>query len=248
MKFSDEVLMAYADGELDIETRERVEDAITGDPEIAQRIASHKALRKTLRSSFDPVLAEPVPDRLIAATRALPSAPPGDRVVPLRRKSAPTRSLPGWAPLAASFVLGALVLQFGMSLRASRSITERDGQLLASGALERALSNQLANTQGAKAPVWIGVSFRSKGGNYCRTFQLRETRALAGLACRGEKEWRVEVLAHADEATSPNPAYRPAASALPPSLALAVNETITGDPLDAAGEAQARQHHWVGSN
>jgi len=244
MTLSDEVLMAYADGELDIQTREQVEEAITKDPEIARRVASHKALRDALRSSFDPVLDEPVPDRLVAAARASSPAPSYPRVVPLRRHSAAARSWPKWAAIAASFVLGALVLQFGSNLHISGSITERDGQLLASGALEQALSNQLTKNQPARAPVQIGVSFRSKDGNYCRTFQLRQATSLAGLACREENKWRVEILARADASPAGNPEYRPAGSALPSSVIQAVNETIAGDPLDADAEGDARKRQW----
>ena len=246
MTFSDEVLMAYADGELDMETRERVEEAIAKDPDIARRVASHKALRDALHSEFDPVLDEPVPERLTAAARTSSGARTYARVVPLRRTSAPARSWPKWAAIAASFVLGALVLQFGRSLHTSGSITEHDGQLLASGALEQALSNQLAKSQAAQAPVHIGVSFRSKSGNYCRTFQLREATALAGLACHDANQWRVEILARADGSLAGNPEYRPAGSALPPSVVQAVTETIAGDPLDANAEADARKHQWRG--
>ena len=56
MTFSDDVLMAYADGELDLRTRAQVEDAMAADPQIASRVAAHQALRNTLRSGFDKVL------------------------------------------------------------------------------------------------------------------------------------------------------------------------------------------------
>jgi anti-sigma-K factor RskA len=244
MTFSDEVLMAYADGELDSETREQVEDAMTKDPDVARRVASHKALRETLRSSFDAVLDEPVPDRLITAARASSRSSTYARVVPLRRHSTPARSWPKWAAIAASFVLGALVLQFGSRLHTSASVTEQAGELLASGTLEQALSSQLAKNQDAQAPVQIGVSFRSKSGNYCRTFQLRAATALAGLACREGNKWRLETLARADASAPRNPEYRPAGSALPSSVIQAVNESIAGDPLDANAEADARKHQW----
>jgi len=70
MNLSDETLMAYADGELDDATRQQIREAINRDPEIARRVASHQALRDSLRSSFEPVLAEAVPDRLLAAARS----------------------------------------------------------------------------------------------------------------------------------------------------------------------------------
>src|SRR5260370_442108 len=139
MTFSDDVLMAYADGELDLRTRAQVEDAIAADPQIARRVAAHQALRNTLRSGFDKVLDEPVPDHLIAAARATSRVHSENRVVvPLRPRRARTLALPSWAwprwgAIAASFVLGALVWHFGTDWYSSGPLIERDGQLLAAG-------------------------------------------------------------------------------------------------------------------
>src|SRR5579883_1234043 len=69
MRISDEVLMAYADGELDTTARAEVERAMAADPQIGRRVAEHEALRARLRSTYDSVLNEPVPDRLRAAAR-----------------------------------------------------------------------------------------------------------------------------------------------------------------------------------
>jgi hypothetical protein len=252
MTFSDDILMAYADGELDLRTRAQVEDAMAADPEIARRVAAHQALRNTLRSGFDKVLDEPVPDHLIAAARATSRARSENRVVvPLRPRRARTLALPSWAwprwgAIAASFVLGALVWHFGTDWYSSRPLIERDGQLLAAGALDKALSNQLASAQPAQAPVQIGVSFRSKGGNYCRTFQVREHTNLAGLACRDQDKWRLEALAQGEASPGAHPDFRPAGSALPPSIAQAVDQAIDGEPLDAEAEARAKTNQWRG--
>lgn len=252
MTFSDDVLMAYADGELDLRTRAQVEDAMAADPQIAQRVAAHQALRKTLHSGFDKVLDEPIPDRLIAAARATSRVRSENGVVvPLRTRRPRAVDLPNWAwpqwgAIAASFVLGAIVWHFGTDWYSSGPVTERDGQLLAAGALDKALSNQLASAQPAQAPVQIGVSFRSKGGNYCRTFQLREHTTLAGLACREEDKWKLEALAQSDASTGAHSDFRPAGSALPPAIAQAVDQAIDGEPLDAKAEAHARTNQWRG--
>jgi hypothetical protein len=251
MTFSDDVLMAYADGELDLRTRAQVEDAMAADPQIASRVAAHQALRKTLQSGFDQVLDEPVPDRLIEAARANSRVRSETRVVvPLRprrpRSALPNWAWPQWGAIAASFVLGALVWHFGTEGYSSGPVIERDGQLLAAGALHKALSNQLASAQPAQGPVQIGVSFRSKGGNYCRTFQMRENTHLAGLACRDQDKWRLEALAQSEASPGAQPEFRPAASALPPSIAQAVDQAIEGDPLDAEAEARARMNQWRG--
>jgi anti-sigma factor RsiW len=263
MGISDEVLMAYADGEADSKTRALVEEAMAADPQIARRIAEHRALRNTLRSSYDNVLAEPVPDRLLAAARARASPQKGGLgavkgladhrdasregpghgvVVPLRPKR--TRTPPMyWGAIAASFVVGGLVWHFGAELLAPGPVMERGGQLLASGALDKALSTQLVRDQQAQSAVQIGVSFRSKAGSYCRTFQLRDNN-LAGLACREQGNWKLEMLALTGSSPAGQPEFRQAGSSLPPAIAQAVDQAIDGDPLDAEAEARARTNRW----
>ena len=267
MTLSDDILMAYADGELDPKTRAQVEDAMAADPRIAGRVAAHKALRNKLRTEFNKVLEETVPDRLVAAARATSRAPLGDGVaraplgdgvvVPLRARRARTVALPRWAwpqwgAVAASFVLGGFVLHFGTDWYSSGAVTERGGLLVAAGTLDKALSNQLVSEQAADSAVRIGVSFRSKGGGYCRTFQLRETTNLAGLACREGDQWRLDVLARGESSqdggtgNDAHSGYRPAGSALPSSIVQAVDQAIDGEPLDAAAEAHARTNQWHG--
>ena len=116
--------------------------------------------------------------------------------------------------------------------------------MLAAGTLARALSEQLASNQPADAAVQIGVSFRSRGGDYCRTFVLREKSALAGLACRDHGAWRLETLAASESAPAAGGEYRAAATALPPAVAGTLDALIAGEPLDADAEAAARDRGW----
>jgi hypothetical protein len=234
--------MAYADGELDEATRAAVETAMASDPQLARRIEQHRALRARIRSAFDTVLEEPVPPRLLQAVRTTPAGPGERKVVPLRP---PVRRWPWpqWAAMAASLLIG-LVAGRLASLRPGNAgpIATRDGRMLASGVLASALTGQLASRQSAADPVRIGVSFRAKSGDYCRTFQLRRPAPLAGLACRAGAHWRIGVLVGAAPGASGT--YRQAASSMPPALIAAVDAEIAGEPLDAAAEAAARSRHW----
>jgi anti-sigma factor RsiW len=63
MKFSGETLMAYADGELDAQTRREIEAALPMQPGLAQQVAQHRALQTSLRAIFVPVLHDVVPQR-----------------------------------------------------------------------------------------------------------------------------------------------------------------------------------------
>ena len=111
MTFSEETLMAYADNELDAQTRKALEAAMATDPELARRVAQHKALRGKLRVVFDKTLEEPVPQRLIDTARGVPSVRREGNVIPLRRKSPPRKAWPQWVGLAASLVLGVIIGQ-----------------------------------------------------------------------------------------------------------------------------------------
>ncbi len=244
MNFSDETLMAYADGELDVATRAAVEAAMATDPQLAQRVARHRALRGRLRGALDPVLDEPLPQRLLASVHGAPAQRRADNVIPLKPKAAPRWSWPQWGAIAASLVGGALLGPLLLRTPAGAVLVSRDGQVLASGALARALTEQLASNQPPGAPVQIGVSFRARNGDYCRTFVLRDKSALAGLACRGHQAWRLEVLAQNPASPVATAGYRPASSALPASVARALDELIAGEPLDAGAEAAARAQGW----
>ena len=244
MKFSEETLMAYADNELDVQTRTAVEEAMATDPEIARRVAQHKALRGKVRLAFDNVVDEPTPQRLIDAARGVPSVRREGNVIPLRRKAPPPRAWPQWASIAASLVVGVIIGQAMLRGSGSNLVTSRDGQLLANSVLSHALSEQLSSTQTDQSPVRMGVSFKSKTGAYCRTFTTHESTTLAGLACRDHDDWRVQVLAQTTATPDTGTAYRQASSAIPKSVLQAVDDTIAGEPLDAATETAAREKNW----
>ncbi len=301
MKIPEELVMAYADGELDAPERAaeraQVEAAMEQDPEVTRRVEQHRALRKTMRARFDRVLDEPVPDRLVAAIRsARTNAPASSRSVegssgaPVSPRSgegtsgAPTSSRSGegasavgggrvtdinrvraervavssarteqrraawswpqWGAIAASLVIGAVVGHFALNSPELGPIGSRDGQLVAQGSLDEALSTQLASTQSQTQPVQIGTSFKAKSGDYCRTFVLLEGDAVGGIACRAGDRWNVNTLARVEATPTTDGGYRPAGSGMPAAVRAAVEEQIVGDPLDSSAEQQAKNTGW----
>jgi hypothetical protein len=245
MTFSEETLVAYADNELDAQTRTAVEAAMAKDPELARRVAQHKALRGKLRVAFDKTLDEPIPQRLVDAARGVPSVRREGNVIPLRRKAPPRKKWPQWASLAASLVLGVIIGQAILRGPPAGPITaSRDGRLTANGVLAQALSEQLASAQPDQAPVRIGVSFKSKTGDYCRTFSLHDSTELAGLACRDHDEWHVQALAQTTSPDRGSNSLRQAAAEIPKSVMQAAEDNIAGDTLDAHAEQVARDKSW----
>lgn len=246
MKLSDEVLMAYADNELDESTRKDVESAMRNDPEIARRIEQHRALRKRLSSAFEPVLREQVPPHLVGLARNAPVASHAAsqaKVIPLARKPVARRWLPPWAAVAASLLIGILAGHFAFQARTPGLLTTQHGQLVASGLLASALTTQLASQQHESDPVRIGISFRSKSDEYCRTFSMNAP-AMAGLACRTTHGWDLQVLSGLDKPEAGTGAYREAASSMPAAVVGRVTAEIAGEPLDAAAEQAARNRGW----
>lgn len=255
MSFSDETLMAYADGELDERTRREVEQAMLHDPAIADKVRQHKALRSNVFGAFAGTLDEEVPQRLHAAARTgkvihldsvrqvrTPPPPPTTKAPVLEKPS--WRRQPGWGALAATLVVGVLAGTMGsQALNDGDQLAAFDkesGILAAQGKLERALSQQVAGIPGRDPGVKVGITFLSKDGAYCRSFMLPTT---AGLACRHEGAWEIPVLTNGPMGT--NSEYRQASSALPAAVLEAIDARIEGKPLDAAGERAAHKQDWV---
>ena len=243
MQFSDDILMAYADGELDETTRREVQRAITADAVLAERARRQAAMRERLQAAYRPVLDEPLPERLLRTVGQTPTASSAGKLVSLSavRSAKEERRAWTWAHwggMAASVLLGVLM---GKLLPAGGDDTPfetQSGHLIARGAVGKALSTQLASASTREGAVAVQLSFIDKSGNYCRTFT---TTGLAGLACRDGADWTVQVLAPA-EATSTG--MRQAATALPPAILNDVDKRIQGSPLDATGEQAARSLGW----
>lgn len=255
MSISDEMLMAYADGELDgaerAADRAKIEAAISSDPELARRVDNHRALRRKLSAAFDPVLDEPVPDRLIAAVRSTATVSDLSRARAAKaegagraEKARAAWSWPQWGAMAASLVLGAIIGRVALKSPELSPIVSHDGHLVAQASLAEALSNQLTSTQPANAPVQIGTSFKNKAGTFCRTFVLHEGDPVGGLACRAGDEWNVHTLARTQTTPGSDGGYRHASSEMPAPVLAAVESEISGDPLDSSGETQARSSGW----
>jgi anti-sigma factor RsiW len=68
-RIPDADLMALVDGRLADDRRAMVDVAVAEDPTLAERLEAYRAQSAGLRAAFDPVLDEPVPTRLLDATR-----------------------------------------------------------------------------------------------------------------------------------------------------------------------------------
>jgi anti-sigma factor RsiW len=269
---SDEVLMAHADGELEPEERARVDRILVADPVTRARWAKFQATGKTLANLVPARADDPVPQHLVdlvLASNGASSHPIeayGGRSGWLRLRTAaadffaPDRRLM-WGPaLAYSTVLlvGACAgwLLHDMRARpktAPTVVVQRDGRILAQGALQRALETatsgvQVDSTSGLeeRAAVRIRLSFWSKHQAFCRQYDLAlgsEPSRFSGVACRGNDEhWQVQVHLPVERHQPGGGKVTPAGLDNP--VAAFVDRMSANNALDGPGEAAAIRNRW----
>lgn len=245
MNITDEVLMAYADGELDAVTRQQIESEIASNPTLAKQVEKHRSLRTQLSGAFDSVLAEPIPDKLrslMNASNATSLADISSAREARAIKKIHSRAAFQWASIAASVIVGVLIGIFAFGNRGSEVVIASADGLLAKGKLARGLSEELASRPNKNSPVQIGVSYLAKSGEYCRSFVLNGIQNLSGLACRSDNAWNIHMLVRAEQSAA---AYRTAASSIPASVLDQVNLEMDQAPLDAEAESQAAANNWL---
>jgi len=243
--WDDARIHAYVDGALDAETAARIETDSRGDAALAERIAQQRELRRRLRAEFDPVLDEPIPQRL-RDVLARPESRAAVTPIGIARRTGvqnarPAWSLREWGALAATLVLGVLLGPLLFRDPTELPIDSEGGRLVAADYLDAALSMQVAGTTSDDTLVRIDLSFRTAGGDYCRTFALQA--GPAGLACRRDGRWSVEILDGA-VSTSDTGDFRQASSALSPTMLSAMTALGAGEPLTLDEERQRIGAGW----
>jgi len=132
MKLSDNELHGYVDDRLDAERRGAVEAQLAQAPEDAARVAAYREQNAALHAAFDPVLDEPVPDRL-------------RRIDASRRATSRVAVAAGW------LALGAVIGWFANSL-----LTDRPHALM-SFSRQAALAHAVYSPE-VRHPVEVGAA------------------------------------------------------------------------------------------
>ena len=233
MTQADETFFAWLDGELAGDEAAEVEVRVAANPELQALAAEHRAFGVKLKAAFDPIAEQPV-----ALAAYVP--PESGKVASLTQARAARRPVSGFwvqaAAIAATFVLGIATGNMLLSGPAT-PIAPEDGQLVAAASLKDALATQLASQPRNTGPR-IGLTYRDKDGKVCRTFT---DQAAQGLACLEGGDWRVRALFQGAESNVGE--YRMAAGP-DPQLSALVDESIAGEPFDAAQEQAARDKGW----
>ncbi|HXG80917.1 MAG TPA: anti-sigma factor [Sphingomicrobium sp.] len=228
----DEEFFAWLDGELEGETAERVAARVAASPELSAKAERYRALASSLQRAFDPVVQQEAP--LPRFSRA--------EIIDFGARAAERRpgrfALPQWAAMAATLVLGLTVgTMIGGRGGMDSPVAVENGRLVAAASLDQALDKRLASAPVAGGPR-IGLTFRDASGRICRSFTEAAT---SGLACRDGERWQIRGLFQGTEGQAGD--YRMAAGE-DPRLAMLIDETIAGDPFDAAQEKAALDQGW----
>ena len=142
-----------------------------------------------------------------------------------------------WAAMAATLALGIFVGMSASSDVTGGPVDVHGDRLYAAGAVDEALDQQLASA-GSQGAVRVGLTFRDQQGAICRTF---ETEAVSGLACRSDDAWSVRGMFAAGESSASE--FRMASGGGTRLMDL-VDSTMSGEPFDAAAEAEAKRRGW----
>lgn len=187
-KVSDEMLMAYVDGETDAENAAAIERILAGDAALARRAEMFRASRRLSREAFGHARDEPVPDFLLKAAMGEDASA---KVVPFARR-------PRWRtvlPLAAS-----VAVAFGAGFYLAGGAGNGSPDLLGRAAIAEALGGTLSGggsdiaLGGGRARLEARATYRVEGG-LCRSFDLAgEGGSFSGVGCDRGAGWTLDVM------------------------------------------------------
>ena len=187
-KVSDEMLMAFVDGELEAQAFENVARSVAADPALARRADEFRSARDAAREAFGPIMAEPVPERLVDAIMQRTA---GDHAA-AHRPGLMRSALPLAASVALAAGLGGYLL--------GQAVAPDAAPLLGGPALAQAVGSTPAGEQrtvriaGRDVGVTALADYTVDGG-ICRIFEAvpAASEATRGIGCRFGETWHVNI-------------------------------------------------------
>jgi len=243
LHFSDEILMAFADGELEERVAATVEQAMARDPAIAKRIAEFLRSRRLVRSAFPGQTASDVPPELRAAIMAQ-----------IDRFEGHSRELPSHGIEASQRAPHAGRWRFGMALAASIAALAfaTAGYMAGRQGLQPASSDPIAHLAAPEVSSILSESpsgqerhlsfgrmrvistFRMANGSLCREFRIRGSSGTSDAVACLDHNWRTTFALTAPE---PSTGYVPSDGA--DLMADYLQNSGAGEPLAGGAEIQA---------
>ncbi len=207
--FTDEELMAFADGELDAARMEEIARALEGDEALARRVAifsntsplAFRAMKTLLDEKVPPALERRVAE--LAEQAAQAGAP-----IPFRRAApvAANSQRQSWhLPLAASLALAI----GGLGGFYAAGTIQGDNSVHVAAAAEPYVSEVLNSAAQGESRALAGkgtlraiATFRDAEGALCREFEHDRTdgSAIVAVACHEQEAWQIRIAVAASRA------------------------------------------------
>ncbi len=227
-RIDDDLLMAYADGELSPEETARIEKLLARDAAARERVRLYRETAALARAAFASTLEERVPEALEERVREMARRAGGPVPFPgrWRRRNLRRAAL----PLAASL---ALLIGYAAGTTTGPEDEER--------ILARALETTPSGDLGPGEVLPLGT-LRSADGRWCRQFERpRDGHLLEGVACRDAAgRWRLVALL--EQETDTTVGYRPAGG--PGDPLAPIMERLGMQPVDAETESALILGGW----
>jgi anti-sigma factor RsiW len=269
MTLSDEILMAYADGQLDAPEAARIAKLAAQDPALAARLEPFLSTGHNLAALFEGPMHAPLPEklrRIVERARPLPARKPSlgvmDRLRELLQPVPPLRlALVSATVLASVLAATSAMLQSGAGTASTLGgLVQQaaNGQMVARGALEQALNGlpsgkemQGSLADGGVVRIAVKLSFPDREQAYCRQYGIALAKSYGGVACKlrssagSQGQWAIRF--QAVEASG----HTPSGKAIPAGpehaeLERAVISMMGGDALGPKEEAAAIAAGWKG--
>lgn len=227
LDFTDEELMAFADGALDEPRFSQIAAAVEADPALAERLEQLVLGGAAAKALYGPLADAPVP---AALRRSVTAAIEQATVVPFRR-----RPVARWVPAAVAVAIAAVIVGPIAYVVGHQDPLVAVGQPVAP-ALAAELSRLPAGTETRLGATIIRpiASFTDAAATLCREFELDAQLTTIAVACREAGEWRVAI---AIDAPAASDGYAPASSLAALDAFLASIEAGPPMPLDEEAEA-----------
>ena len=265
IQLDEETLMAYADNQLSSERMAEVAAALINDAEARSTVRMFQESAAMVRDAFDPILREPVPERLLAAVQA-PMTGKVQDIRLARRGGGITRFFPQtvWARAAAVALLVGVGAGY-LSAQWWRTSFDPAQQLAASDpllheAMETTASGATFVRQqqpGVERDIMPLLTFRDAHNRYCREFestfkQADRSRVHYGVACREDGVWQAQALMAGpliaptlgDEVMSDHSQYAPAAGSEAAGFDAVIRQLMVDQPLKPDEEAALINQGW----
>ena len=259
---SDEMLMAYADGELDGCDRAGIEDYLANSSDGAGRLAVFAATGRGLAGMFEQPMLEPVPKRLLDAIHLGAGGATVGNVVaferPQRRAVATVQR--NWALLAAS--VAALAIAAGSyGFRSQPAAGEMfatklspSSERIAVAELASALDGIRSRASAARVIAGTAVTikpvltFATADKDFCRQYVISRSGpdAIGGVACRDSSgQWQIRTHVAIAPEKSNGDAIAPAGKDGNAEIGAAIDALINGNALDGEQEDAALKNGWT---